>query len=418
MIQHKKLTLVLLAITLYTAQSAAQENYTLNQVLAKTKGNNPVLKSIGFNTDIAKSDVITAGLRPNPVLNNQTLQLAQSSHFAPDTKFYQPQNRQVWWQLTKPVALTNQRKYKLDVADKALSIAGKSYLDAERNILLDAGDKWLDAWYNKVTLDLFVKAKQNTDSLVQIQQIRLKNQVISASEFTRTELLSIQYDLQLKTAEQNYRNALQNLKLVMGADGEVSIDMQAPVMTMVLAAELDSIVRLSLGYRPDMQIAQGNIEMARSNIKLQKKLATPVPELGAIWNPQNTVPYVGFFATMELPFFSRNQGEIQKSKVELQQSEQSLTALQQQVETDVKNTYNTYQINRQTVDKYKDILRRSEEVLQSVKYAYTRGGTTIIDFLDAQRNWYDTGKMYYEALYNYHKSYLQLLYATGLINQL
>jgi len=67
--------------------------------------------------------------------------------------------------------------------------------------------------------------------------------------------------------------------------------------------------------------------------------------------------------------------------------------------------------------KYRNIIEKSETVLQSVKYAYTRGGTTIIDFLDAQRTWFDTQKMYYEALYNYRKNYLQLLSVTGLINQ-
>lgn len=415
---RQKIPLVLLALISCASPVSAQTTITLNQALATAKANNPALKSIRYNTDIAKSDVITAGLRPNPVLNNQTLQLTRSSNFAEDTRFYQPQNRQVWWQLTKPFPLNNQRKYKLDVARKSVTVAEQSYLDAERNILLDAGNKWLDVWYNKVTLDLFVKAKSNMDSLVRIQQVRLKNEVISSSEFTRTELLSAQYAMQLKLAEQNYRNELQNLKLLTGTADNISIDAQDPVIELVLTGEIDSLIRASITARPDMQIAKSSIDAAQSNIKLQQKLAMPVPELGAIWNPQNTVPYVGLFATIELPFFSRNQGEIRKSKVVLQQSEQSFATLQQQIQTDVRNTFNSYHVNKDAMNQYESILQKSEAVLQSVKYAYTRGGTTIIDFLDAQRNWYDTRKMYYEALYNYRKSYLQLLYTTGLINQL
>lgn len=38
----------------------------------------------------------------------------------------------------------------------------------------------------------------------------------------------------------------------------------------------------------------------------------------------------------------------------------------------------------------KKILQKSSQVLESVKYSYTRGGTAIIDFLDAQRTWFDT----------------------------
>lgn len=417
MIQQKK-TLILLVLIISAVQAAGQTIYTLNQALGTAKANNLSLKSISYNTSIAEGDVVTARLRANPSLNNQTLQLAKPGNFAQDTRFYDPHNRQVWWQLTKPVALNNQRKYRLEVAHRSLKSAEQSYLDAERNILLDAGNKWLDAWYNKETLDLFAKAKENIDSLVQIQRIRLKNQVISNSEFSRTQLLSAQYALQLKSAEQNYRNELQNLRLITGSTEPIQIDTRDPVVTMTLIAEADSLIRMSMAYRPDLQLAKSSINVAQSNIKLQQKLAMPVPELGAIWNPQNTVPYVGIFATIELPFFSRNQGEIKKSKAVLLQSEQSLSALEQQVQTEVQNTLNTYQLNKDAVGQYESILHQSEEVLQSVKYAYTRGGTTIIDFLDAQRNWYDTRKMYYEALYNYRKSYLQLLYTTGLINQL
>ena len=70
------------------------------------------------------------------------------------------------------------------------------------------------------------------------------------------------------------------------------------------------------------------------------------------------------------------------------------------------------------LEKFKIISQQSEQILTSVKYAYLKGGTTIIDFLEAQRTWFDTKKMYYDELYNYSKSYIQLLYATGLINKL
>lgn len=409
---------VLLIFMSCACSASAQPSFTFRKTLATARANNPVLKSISYNTGIANSEVITAGLRPNPILNNQTLQLARSGNLAADTRFYQPQNRQVWWQLTKPFPLNNQRKYKLEVARKTVTVAEQSYLDAERNMLLDAGNKWLDVWYNKVTLDLYEKAKLNMDSLVRIQQVRLKNEVISSSEFTRTELLLAQYTLQLKSVEQSYWNELQNLKLLTGVADNFNIDEQDPVVEPGLSWEIDSLILLSVADRPDLQVAKSSIDAAQSNIRLQQKLAMPVPELGAIWNPQNTVPYLGLFATVELPFFNRNQGEIRKSKIVLQQSEQSLSTLQQQIQTDVRNTFNSYLVNKEAMSQYSSILKKSESVLQSVKYAYTRGGTTIIDFLDAQRNWYDTRKMYYEALYNYRKSYLQLLYTTGLINQI
>lgn len=410
--------LIILGIMGMIPLAQAQTNLTLQQALHAAKSNNPFLKPERLNTAIAQSDVVTAGLRPNPVLNNQTLQLMNDKYFEPGTKFYNPHNRQVWWQLTKQFQLSNQRRYKQEVAAKNVTLAEKGYVDAERNTLLEAGHKWLDVWYNKVSLELISKAKLNIDSLVTTQEVRLKNEVISSSDLARTQLLLEQYLLQLRNAEQDYSNELQSLKLLTGRTDSIEIDTNDPVVVSDLKQKLDSLIRLSFTQRPDVQAAQTSIELAKSNIKLQRSLAKPVPELGLIWNPQNTVPYFGFFGTIDLPFFSRNQGEIKKSKILLQQSEQSLSALQMQVQTEVQTTWHSYQVNKEAVEKYRSILEKAEQVLQSVKYAYARGGTTIIDFLEAQRTWFDTQKMYYEALYNYRKSYLQLLYVTGLINQL
>ncbi|MBC9911791.1 TolC family protein [Chitinophaga varians] len=398
--------------------SEAQTTLTLPGALHAARDNNPFLKPARLNTAVAQSDVVTARLRPNPVLNNQTLHMANSSQWAPDTKFLDGKNNQYWWQLTKQFQLAGQRKYKQQYAAGNVSVAEKAYADTERGVLTETGNKWLDVWYNKVNLELILEAKQNVDSLVKTQEIRLKNQVISSSELARTQLLLEQYQIEYQNATQRYRNELQSLKLLTGQTDSVAIDDQDPVMSLEMTQQLDSLLSLSLAKRPDVQQAQATISAAKSNISLQRSLAIPSPELGFIWNPQNRVPYFGLYATIELPFFSRNQGEIKKSKILLQQSEQSLSALQQQVGTEVQSTWRIYQVNRETVDKYKNILPKAENILQSVKYAYTKGGTTIIDFLDAQRTWFDTQKMYYDALYNYRKSYLQLLQVTGLINQL
>ena len=47
----------------------AQENYTLQKALQTAKANNSVLKTEQHNIDIAEAEIITAKLRPNPILN-------------------------------------------------------------------------------------------------------------------------------------------------------------------------------------------------------------------------------------------------------------------------------------------------------------------------------------------------------------
>ena len=71
------LFLILVPVTI----SMAQQKYDLKQSLLTARQNNLILKSQKLNIGLAKSDVVTAGLRPNPILNNQTLQLGSSRYF-------------------------------------------------------------------------------------------------------------------------------------------------------------------------------------------------------------------------------------------------------------------------------------------------------------------------------------------------
>ena len=92
----------------------AQNPYNLQHALRTAKENNPILKTQQFNRVVAEADIITAQLRPNPKLNNQTLFLGKPSIFPTNTDWFNPQNRQVWWQLTKIIQTPALRKSKIE----------------------------------------------------------------------------------------------------------------------------------------------------------------------------------------------------------------------------------------------------------------------------------------------------------------
>jgi len=395
----------------------AQNNYTLQKALQTARANNPYLKSEQFNIGIAQTDIITAKLRPNPILNNQTLQLMQPSQFPANTDWYNGQNRQVWWQLTKPFQVAGQRKYKIDVANKNVSFAEKNYTETERNIFSEVASKWLEVWTAQKQLEIIQIAKSNIDSLVLTNQIRYKNQVITQTDLYRTELLSKQYAIQYKTALQEVINRQNELKFLLGVQEEIRIDANDNFLFTV-PQSIDSLLKQSLHNRSDLQTVKSLIDVSNSNIKLQKSLAFPQPELGFIWNPQNTIPYFGIYATFDLPFFNRNQGEIKKSYLLKDQAETQLFTIQSQIQTEISVAFSNYQLQQQNLESFKVLSQQSQTILDNVKYAYIKGGTTIIDFLEAQRSWLETQQQYYEAMQTYRQSCIQLLYATGLINQL
>ncbi|QHS60927.1 TolC family protein [Chitinophaga agri] len=412
------LAVATLALSCIGIVATAQTSYSLSAALDTARTSSPVLKARYMNIDAAQADVITAKLRPNPTLNNQTMQLVSSDHFAAGTRWSSNQNRQVWYQVTKPIQWPNQRKYKIETADKDVKVASNSFQEDLRNLSLNVGSSWINCWVLKKRLALLNDSRTNLDTLVKINELRYKDQVISQTDLTRTKVLLEQYDLQLSVFTQDYQNELHTLQLLTGNTTPMDIDTTSELPMQVPAVTLDSLIAQTLQNRADVVLAKSTIDERTSNARYQQALAVPQPELGVIYNPQNSVPYIGFYGTIDLPFFNRNQGEIKKAHIQQQQAQQELSATQRQAQTEVVTAYNTWQLQKKNMEKYTGILRQSQQILNNVKYAYLRGGTSIIDFLDAQRNWYDTNLLYYDSLQAYYQSYIQLLFATGLINQL
>ncbi|MDR0801141.1 TolC family protein [Fluviicola sp.] len=395
----------------------SQTNYTLQKALQTARNNNPILKTELYNIEIAQTDVISAKLRPNLILNNQLLQLMQPSYFPVNSNWFSERTSQIWWQLTKPFQVAGQRKYKVEVADKNVAFAQKKYTETERDLFSQVATKWMEVWTAQKQLDIIQTAKDNIDSLVITNKLRYKNQVITQTDLFRTELLEKQYDIQYKTSRQELINRQKELKFLIGTQDSVSIDADDAFL-FAIPSDLDSLLNQSLQTRSDIQAAKSLMDASESNIKLQKSLAVPQPELGLIYNPQNRIQYFGIYATIDLPFFSRNQGEIKKSYLLQKQAEQNLLTIQTKLQTEISTAYASYDLQRKNIENFKTVLSQSETILENVKYAYLKGGTTIIDFLEAQRSWLETQQQYYYALQQYRQSYIQLLYATGLINQL
>ncbi len=412
--KQSKNLLQLLIFILVSNFAIGQTTFSLENAIKTAKENNPNLKSEFFNTEIAQSDVVTAKLRPNPKFNNQSLFLLNSNDFYPNTSSgFDRQNRQIWWQVTKVFQLTGQRKNKIELADKNYILSNKNYKKAEHSVLYEVANKWLDVWYNQRQLFLLTEAKKNIDSLVYINQLKSDKQVITKTELYRTQLLSSQYELQIKTFSQQFSNEQKNLSYLLGQKESVKIDTVANFMYLKIPEKFKDIQTHALENRDDVEAVKATLEVSKTNVKLQKALAIPQPELGLIYNPQNAVPYFGIYGTIELPFFDRNQGEIRKSKFLQKQAEQSLESVHQQITVETQTSYDLFMVQQGNIEKYSNILKQSNTILKSVKYAYMRGGTTIVDFLEAQRSWLDVQQQYSDALYQYRKAYIELVFASG-----
>lgn len=400
----------LLALMLVHLLTQAQMTLGLQDALSLALKNNPYYIAEKYNLEIAKTGITTAGLHLNPSVSLASSVVPSSNYFAPGTGAFAPENRQMSFQVSKVFQVAGQLKYRVQVAESDVKIADSNLSGYEWNLLNDVANKWLDVWYANEKLNLIDKAKLNADTLMKVNQIRLKNQVITTTEFSRTSINQEQYKVMQATAMQSLKSESNNLALALGISGAFSIDQNEKWFHSTLPLAFDTLLQIAIKNRNEILVSNNLADKAKIDVSLQKAIAKAQPEVGVNYSPQNKVPYVGLFVAIPITVSNKNQGEIARAKIAVQQADALKDAYILQVTKEVRNALDEFNTNKSNWEKYNELNLKSEAVLQSVKLSYLKGGTTILDYLEAERSWFDLQSQYYESMFNFRKSYLQLLF--------
>jgi cobalt-zinc-cadmium efflux system outer membrane protein len=126
---------------------------------------------------------------------------------------------------------------------------------------------------------------------------------------------------------------------------------------------------------------------------------------------------LGVIFNMEIPIFDRNQGEIARTQYAVTQSQETKTATQETVMTDVANAYEAYNTSAKQVQLYESgYLQQAQDSRDISSYAYQRGAASLLDFLDAERSYRATQLAYRQAQASYMLALEQLKEVVGTRN--
>ncbi len=406
-----------LICVLVPSLTQAQISLSIRDAFSLALKNNPYFKAEKYNVELAKTAITTAGLHLNPGISISSQITPSSKYFAPGTSLFSPENRQMTYQVSKVFQVGGQLKYKIEEAKSDLNIANSNLSQYEWNLLNEVASKWLDVWYASEKVKLIDKAKLNADTLLRVNQIRLKNQVITTTEFSRTQINLEQYRIMQLEAIQGFKSEYNNLSMMLGVKDTLKMDDNENWFPAVLPMNYDSLLNLALDNRKEILLSKNMAEKAKIDVSLQKAISKPQPEVGFNYSPQNKVPYLGLFVAIPLPVSDRNQGEIARAKIAVNQADALKNAYVLQIAKEVKNAFDEYNTNKISWEKYTDLNKKSESVLQTVRLSYVKGGTTILDYLEAEKTWFDMQNQYYEAMFNFRRSFLQLLSTCNLSNK-
>ena len=381
---------------------------TLQQAIAQARAKNPTLLSSQQHVVATKASEVTAGLRQNPnlTLSGSDVTLAANN---PGNPYSYAAN------VSRLFERGQKRRWRLDVAHSTTDVTQSQYQDTERQTILAVKQAFTQMLAAKAGLKIAEDNLQGYRRTVELSKQRLDAGDISATDFDRIELQLAEFEADDDNAKLNLVQSGYQLKMLLGIDTptpgfDITGTLHPPQTTLTVA----EVEQRALAERPDYRAAQQSLRLAEANVKLAEAYGTTDPTLGGEYDRSGNDNSAGFQVNIPLRIFDRNQGEKERTRYEAQSSRFGEIAARNQVINDVDQAWAGYETATTQSRRYNGhYLAQASRVRDNLEFSYRHGGSTLLDYLDALRDYRQTNLDALNANVQVWLSLHQLSYAAA-----
>jgi cobalt-zinc-cadmium efflux system outer membrane protein len=397
---------------------------TLDQAIELLLQNNMDLKSRFMEIPQAEADILTAGLRANPIFyaDTQLVPYGQYTNSKPGGPLQYDVN------ITHPLDLNHKRWERVRVATRAKRVLEAQYQDAVR---LEINNLYT-AYVNVLSARETVRyAQVSLKGLNDLLAVVPKQKRFSDATQADVERISFQRDaaeVGLMEAEAALRQAKRTLGTLlylapMEAEnlelrGTISDPFPPP-------SSFDDLARLALEVRPDLNAYRLGVQLAEANVRLAR--ANQFQDVYLLYQPftyQNNAPFGlkspaswALGLTVPLPIYNRNQGVIQRARLNVTQSRMDVAARERLVLNEVQQAFWEYLNTRAMLRKFEaenGMVQRARRMRDYTGRLFELGETpNVVAYLNAQRDYNDAVRQYRDLVVRHRRSMLMLNTAVG-----
>jgi cobalt-zinc-cadmium efflux system outer membrane protein len=396
----------------------SQQALDWEAVKARFESANPSLRADALNVDEMKAEEITAFLRPNP----QFTMTADGTQVAPNDGHWTPFSGTDYQPLVSYLhERDHKRELRLKNAQQGTQIARSQHEDLDRTMMFTLRSAFIQTLQAKTVLKMATQDLEYYDRVIQISRDRYNAGDIAQIDLERIELLRVQYESEIQNALVNLRTSkIQLLQMLDDHTPVEQFDVDGPFDFAETLSPLEDLHKTALDARPDLRAALQNLEQADTAHKLAQANGSTDPTFSAWYtkNASTNNPFadqtVGVSVNVPLRIFDHNQGEKQRTQIDIGRNQQLTEAARLQVFSDVDSAYAQLQSDIALLKPYKaKYNQQATHVRDTVTYSYQHGGASLIDLLNAQSDFRTVQLAYLQLVGTYLTAAGQLNLAVG-----
>ncbi len=403
----------LLLVAILVENACAQKAFTWLEVRDKFEAANPTLRAGQIGIDESRAQEITAYLRPNPNLEMTADQINPFNGGPPHSTFGNLLSVATFSYLHER---QRKRELRLESAQKATGITVSGQADLERTLIFTLRAAFVQTLQEKAILNLAKENLSYYDHFLDVNRERYNAGAIAQVDLDRLELQRVTYESDFQSAEVNLRTAkIQLLTLLNDRTPVEQFDVTGPFDFSARIAPLDDVRQAAMDTRPDLRAALQTIDKAKTDHRLAIANGSTDPTLGFDVGRNPPIDqYIGFSVNIPLRIFDRNQGEKQRTQLDIDRNQKLMEATRTQVFSDVDSAYATVNSTVILLQPYKDrYLQQASRVRDTIAFSYQHGAASLLDFLNAQAEYRSVQVNYLNLVASYLNAANQLNLAVG-----
>ena len=394
-----------------TSSPLSSDYISLDAATEQFLRKNLAVEAARLEVGVAAAERIGARLRPRPgvTISAENLRLSGET----------PANRlhEYGISVAQPIELGNRKALRMEVAERTVSVSEARLTEVLRRQLFDLKRTYYESVLARVLLDIEQENRDNFEGLVKFNTVRFEEGYIAEGDLLKVRLERTKFDFAVANAELALRRVkIRLLESIGERDFERAARVNISNRLQVPAVDLNLMQLKETAFvnRPEIKVAEAELALAQSSIKLERSRAKG-----------EVTPYAGFKrvgvdntllagVTVPLPIGNRNQSAIARAEAEQKVSETNLSLVRNRTLAEVEAAYRAYETAREQVRAYEaGLLKQADESREIQLAAYQEGATELITLIEAQKTRTEVRANYYRAIFDYYTSIFQLELATG-----
>ena len=386
---------------------------TLESFLSEVERSNAAYIAEKYNVEIAEAQAVAAKVFNDPEF---------TAEYSDNQDRTLMMGRSVDLGLSYSFNLGNARKARIAVAKEETEITKALLEDYFRALRCEAIEAWANAWQTHSILSLKKSSSESMDAIAISDSLKAALGEIGRVDALESSIESKAMKGDLIQAEAEYTNALITLSYLAG--GMAFHEIQDDILTPIKEYPIDYLVALAQDNRADIRAAYLSKSLSQKNLALVK--AQMAPDLGVnmgySYNTEvrNEIAPAPMFrgvtvgVSIPLKFSSANKGERVAAEKAVLQAEAAYEAALRQIESEVRMAYSSYRAAVKTYENDSDeTLAQARTIMESSKEAYTKGDSSLLDYLLAVQVFNDIAESCISAKASVLSKWAALLEAVG-----